>query len=280
MNLFRSANWRRSVVSFPLLFVAGTALSFITGNFIVTAVGCFLLGLVLKWSFNKRAQASNIGSQSPLSRTSQIYGSPSSPAITSTGISCSSCGAYSDGHSNYCARCGSRIGAPPKPANETDSRRYSPQTIVSSLGKVRTRDEAKYVRVVQNLLMLDEQGKYWSIGVNSSKWYVQGDGGWVPSEPQGTMRLKYRTKRNLQSQQIVKPTQTADEKAAGKFCRFCGVEMEPSSRFCINCGHEVTAPVQSAISATARRTRTCGRCGATVNARKRFCTSCGAQLIA
>ncbi len=268
------------ITSSVLLLLVGIGLNFITGNVIVTTIGCFVLGLFLNRSSKKRTQRTVL-TKSPLPQTTQqIQPAPSSSMSPITSIRCGSCGAISGRRTKYCAKCGSKIEAAAKPSNETDQRRYTPQVIASNLSKVRGQDEGAYVTIVQDLLMVDEQGKYWSIGVNSSKWYVQEGEDWIPSQPQGTLRLTQRNIPILETRQMAKSSPPTGSKTTVKTCRFCGVEMEPSSRFCINCGHEVTAPVRPAVSATAPRTRTCGRCGATVNARKRFCTSCGTQLTA
>jgi uncharacterized OB-fold protein len=268
------------IASSVLLVLGGIGLNFITGNIIVTTIGCFILGLLLNRRSKKRGQRTVV-TKSPLPQTNQqIQPALSSSISPATGIRCGRCGAISERRSKYCAKCGSKLEAAAKPSNETHQRRYTPQVIANGLSKVRGQDEAAYVGLVQDLLMVDEQGKYWSIGVNSSKWYVQGDEGWVPDHPQGTLRLTYRSVPILETRQMAKPSPHTDSKTARKTCSFCGVEMEPSDIFCINCGHEVSAPIEPAVSATAPRTRTCGRCGATVNARKRFCTSCGTQLTA
>jgi predicted amidophosphoribosyltransferase len=249
----------------------------ITGNYIVTTIGCFLLGLLLNRSSKKRTQGT-VPSKSPLPQTiQQTQPTPSSSMSPTTGIRCGSCGAITGRNSKYCAKCGSKIEAAAKPSNQTDQQRYTPQVIATSLSKVRGQNEAQYVNLVQNLLMVDEQGRCWSIGVNSSKWYVQEGEGWLPSHPQGTMRLTHRNIPILETRQMAKPSPPTS-KTAGKTCRFCGTEMDASAAFCLNCGKQ--ASTQLRPTATPPRTRTCGRCGATVNARRRFCTSCGAQLTA
>jgi len=252
----------------------------IAGNFIVTTIGCFLLGLLLNRSSKKRAQGTVLTKSRLPQTTQQIQPAPSSSMTPTTGIRCGNCGAISGKNTNYCTKCGSKIEAAAKSSNQTDQQRYSPQAIASGLSKVRGQNEAEYVNLVQNLLMVDEQGKYWSIGVSSSKWYVQGDGGWVPSQPQGTLRLTHRNIPILETRQMAKPPPPTSSKIAGKTCRFCGTEMDASDAFCLNCGKQVSMQLRSTRASPPARTRTCGRCGATVNARKRFCTSCGAQLTA
>jgi ribosomal protein L37E len=249
------------------------------GNFIVTTIGCFLLGLLLNRSSKKHAQATVL-TKSPLPRTyQQIQPTLSSSMSPTSGIRCGSCGAISERHTKYCAKCGSKIEAAAKPFDQTDQRRYTPQVIASSLSNVRGQNEAQYVKLVQDLVMVDEEGKNWSIGVNTSKWYVQEGEGWAPSHPQGTMLLTHRSIPILETRQMAKPHPPTGSKTAGKTCRFCGTEMDASDAFCLNCGKQASMQLRPTATPPPR-TRTCGRCGATVNARKRFCTSCGAQLTA
>jgi ribosomal protein L37E len=248
-----------------------------TGNFIVTTIGCFLLGLLLNRSPKKRPQET-VPTKSPTPKsTRQILPAPTSSVSPTTGIRCGSCGSISKRRTKYCAKCGSNIEAATRSSNQTDQPRYTPQAITSSLSKVRGQNEAEYVDLVQNLLMIDEQEKYWSIGVNSSIWYVQGDGGWAPSRPQGTLQLTHRNIPIIQSRQMVTPTHTIDRKIA-KICRFCGAEIDASDAFCLNCGKQASMQPRPTTTPPPARTRTCRRCGATVNAKKRFCTSCGTEL--
>jgi len=44
-----------------------------------------------------------------------------------------------------------------------------------------TLDELK--RVMSEMVFFDEEGRYWTIGVTSGKWYYKYDSGWVESEP-------------------------------------------------------------------------------------------------
>ena len=268
------------ILSSGILLFVGIGLNMLLGNYIVTTIGCFLLGLVLNRGY-KRGSPKAAASKSQLAQPSQISPSPSSPPTIGAGIRCSNCGAFSSGLTNYCASCGSRLRAPASLSNQTGPGRYSPQLIANSLSTLRARDQAQYVDVVQNLLMVDERGDYWSIGVNSSKWYVQGAGGWVPSQPYGTMQLMQRNKPILERRQTLTSPQFTPQKTASKICRFCGAEMRPSDSFCLNCGRQASAqPQPTATLVPPPRMLTCKQCGATVNPRKRFCTKCGALVPA
>jgi hypothetical protein len=174
------------VLSSGLLVFAGICLNILLNNYIITTIGCFLLGLVLSRGYKRRPQRA-AASKSQLAQTSQISAPPRSPP-TGAGIRCSNCGSFASDLTNYCASCGSRLKWS-APSIQSDPGRYSPQLIESSLSKVRDEDQAAYAGLVQNLLMVDQQGRYWSIGANSSKWYVQGAEEWVPSRSRGNRRF-------------------------------------------------------------------------------------------
>ena len=46
-----------------------------------------------------------------------------------------------------------------------------------------TLDELK--RMLGEMVFFDDEGRYWTIGVTSGKWYYRDDSGWVESEPAG-----------------------------------------------------------------------------------------------
>lgn len=59
-------------------------------------------------------------------------------------------------------------------------------------------------------------------------------------------------------------------------CAKCNAELDPSEKFCGDCGEPVKELLASAPSATG----SCPRCGATVDLSKRFCSSCAYDLKA
>jgi hypothetical protein len=170
------------------------------GNYILTTIGCFLLGLMLSRGSKPRPQKP-AASKTQLAQPTKIRTPPRSPPTPRAGVRCWNCGFVSTG-ATYCPNCGSNLRTPVPPPVQIDHGRYSPQLIANNLSRLRAESEDEYVRFVQNLLMVDEQGNHWSIGVNSSKWYVQGTGGWVPSEPQSSMRLMQRPKPTIQNQAV------------------------------------------------------------------------------
>jgi uncharacterized OB-fold protein len=265
------------ILSSVLLLGAGIALNFLTGSFIITTVVCCLLGLVVNSGGMLRRQPSALKTMPPQPTTRHLQTLPRSVQPT-TGIQCASCGATVKRDSKYCNRCGSEMAQSTQPETGA-ARTYRPEQVTAGLESIRNQDQEKYAACVLELLMVDERGKYWSIGVNSSKWYVREGEDWVASEPAGTMRIVRRSNIIPESVQAPKPAPAIARKPVGRICNFCGVENEPSSAYCINCGHQVSAPIRP-VAPPPAIIRTCERCGATVNPRKRFCTKCGNPLPA
>jgi predicted amidophosphoribosyltransferase len=260
------------ITSSVLLLVVGIVLNFITGNVIVTTIGCFVLGLVLNRSGKKRGAQEQFGTKSALPQFTKSV--QKSPALTvpTEGVRCVSCGATVKQYRKYCSECGARM-AQQKPAGEET---YRPEQITNSLQNIRREDEARYVSSVLDLLLVDQNGKYWSIGAQTSKWYVSDRGRWVNGSPAGPLQLVRGNKAILEKQSA--KALTTLRKPTGIKCRFCSAEMESSHTFCSKCGKQVSeAPIRPSTTPPLK-TSTCKKCGATVNATKRFCTSCGAQL--
>jgi hypothetical protein len=231
------------IVLAVVLFIVGTALSLMTSNFIISSGACFILGLLLNRP--KRAQ------QKASAQTRTV------PGVASVQ-----------------ARQPIRDGS-----NLTKAQRYSRERIVNTIKLLRDNDGIGYVSAVQNLRMVDDYGNYWSVGVRTLSWYVSQGGEWIRSLPSTPMRVSGGSSIVFDGRPVPTPAKALAKTLAKNICGFCGVENEPSSTFCINCGHQVLAPVQGPAPPPAR-TRACKRCGATVNARKRFCTKCGSPLPA
>ena len=132
----------------------------------------------------RKSSVSNTASLQPSSQT-QRYSGPIEP---STGIRCAKCGATAKRSTKYCTKCGHEMGRRQQQSTKNDSPTYSPEYVRASLERLRS-DKARYTVLVQDLLMVDESGSYWSIGVQSSKWYVYENGNWVPDQPTGLVRI-------------------------------------------------------------------------------------------
>jgi hypothetical protein len=225
------------IVSSVLLFVVGTGLSLTTGNFIITTVVCFLLGLVLNRGGRKRPKKVVPETVRPqrnrYAQDSLISREPSA------GRRCSSCGAMARPNIKYCEKCGSKIEMALVPSTRTDRPEYRPEYIWNNLERIQSENEAKYVTIVQDLLMTDQWGKYWSIGARTSQWYTYENGKWVVDQPTGTMRIMRRSSSILGTGQAFKATPATLRRPSRNTCDFCGAGVVPSDDFCINCGHRL-----------------------------------------
>lgn len=225
------------IISSVLLFVVGTGLSLTTGNFIITAVVCFLLGLVLNRGGRKRPQKTVRETVHPqLNRYAQDSLISREP---SAGRRCSSCGAVARANTKYCEKCGSKIGEPPRPGTRSDMPEYRPESLWNNLERIRNENESKYASIAQDLLMIDQWGKYWSIGARSSKWYSYENGRWVVDQPTGMMRIMRRSSSILGIGPAFKATPVTARRPPRNTCDSCGAGVVPSDDFCINCGHKL-----------------------------------------
>ncbi len=75
----------------------------------------------------------------------------------------------------------------------------------------------QFADALKKLMLQDAQGRYWTIGADSGKWYVhdgQSWSPWNPPEPDGVRGV----------------------------CASCGQVLGSSAAFCSNCGQQVTSP--------------------------------------
>ncbi len=91
-----------------LLLVVGTALSFITNNFIVTTVGCFLAGLVL--NRGKGQQSGELEFLKTIRARSEMRTPPAADREAKETITfCIQCGAKIEIDSKFCEQCGTKV---------------------------------------------------------------------------------------------------------------------------------------------------------------------------
>lgn len=226
------------ILSSVLLFVVGTVLSLITGNFIITSVSCFFLGLVLNRGSQRHAQKTVV-SETVRPQPSRHAQDSLRSREPSTGRQCRNCGATARPNIKYCEKCGSKIGEPLTSTTRTDMPEYSPEYIKRNLERIHNENEAKYVTIAQDLLMIDQWGKYWSIGVRSSTWYTYEHGKWVVDQPAGMMRIMRRSNAISGRHPAAKAVPTIARRPTRNICDFCGATVAPSDDFCINCGRRL-----------------------------------------
>ena len=125
------------------------------------------------------------------------------------------------------------------PSTRTDRPEYRPEYIWNNLERIHSENDAKYVTIVQDLLITDQRGKYWSIGARSSKWYTYENGRWVVDQPTGMMRIMRRSSSILGIGPAFKATPATLRRPSRNTCDYCGAVVVPSDDFCINCGHKL-----------------------------------------
>lgn len=106
---------------------------------------------------------------------------------------CTSCGQEIGGDERFCGNCGSPcpVVPPPPPAKPAATRGLDPRfgnaereffALRSKLARgAITRSEFEVA--LDELVLQDSQGHYWTLGEESGKWYVHDGRGWVEAEP-------------------------------------------------------------------------------------------------
>jgi hypothetical protein len=100
-----------------------------------------------------------------------------------------------------------------------------------------TKDE--FITELQKLMIKDEDGKLWALGVSSGKWHYYDGNKWIPQDP------PYSTQKNI-------------------ICPYCGFENPENSIFCIKCERSLK-----------KVSITCPRCGKELPEGSESCPYCG-----
>jgi hypothetical protein len=231
------------VASFVVLLVAGSILNMITGNVILTSIGCFALGYVLNRGGRPRAPKME-APQTPvrtrtMSRSQKSLTAPYSGARTRKTLQCRNCGAAISPNHAFCRTCGTKTAAPIR--GERSIRKYNPEYIRGKLDEIGDRDEDAYQNLVQDLLLVDDWGRYWSIGAQTSKWYLYENGGWVIDQPVGMMQIGRRTGSQLDNSllSVLGIEQPASYSTARTTCPSCNSPVNSRQRFCKRCGRRL-----------------------------------------
>jgi len=141
--------------------------------------------------------------------------------------------------------------------------------------------------LLARLLLLDQEGIFWTIGFHSGKWYRFSGGMWNQASTLPDPALLMRTNFELDdlpgdaAVQVYRfllrgagslpepvtepwkpPESFPDLNEPGAACSLCGAHNLPSSLFCSRCGARLG----------------CANCGAQNPPGSRFCTRCGASL--
>ena len=161
------------------------------------------------------------------------------PAAARTEV-CRNCGAAALSSYRFCRKCGSDLES--SATQEGSVRTYTPQAIARMLRNLRNKDRSRYMNLVENVVMVDSQGRYWSIGAETSKWYLLEKGRWIAEQPTGPMRMKRRSELTMQVNERV--VQNKPIRSSARVCPSCSRPVKPSQLFCIECGSRLT-PVGS-----------------------------------
>lgn len=167
------------------------------------------------------------------------------------------------------------------------------------------REEAE--QVLKGYVLRDVDGREWSIGATSGRWYSRSAGGeWAWGEPPPALKppdldlsrhlARGRAPSGSETSQVAAaavkggppgggtsgdatseaavapapPTPSAATVADGA-CPSCGTRLGMDERFCTGCGRPAPpAPRPAAL---------CGACGAQNQPGSRFCISCGSPLL-
>jgi uncharacterized OB-fold protein len=188
--------------------------------------------------------------------------------MPSRGIRCRNCGATTSQPTKYCTECGSEMRAPSQQSREPNVRKYTPEVIQGNLERMRNHNPNAYADFVQGLVMVDESGKYWSIGSRSSQWYVCEERNWVAAQPVGTMRVMQRdftpgmrpiaqpvpvgvskpVRPRADKTVRRKRTSASDSKVTvsgrSKFCTKCGRKIGADYNFCEKCGTPTASSIR------------------------------------
>ncbi len=104
----------------------------------------------------------------------------------------------------------------------------------------------EFKKKAEELMIKDEEGRYWMLGIQSGKWYYYDGTQWVQSTP---------------------PYIEVMEKEKRIICEFCETENEETAIFCVSCGNKLIT-----------EKKICPRCGSTLKNEYRFCAVCGLSL--
>ncbi len=87
----------------------------------------------------------------------------------------------------------------------------------------------EFKKEVKKLLVRDEEGRLWTIGIKSGAWYVMTDSGWERAEPPQE-KEEEKTRKDIALSDII------EEGEEETICPVCGKEVEPYFTFCPYCG--------------------------------------------
>ena len=180
---------------------------------------------------------------------------------------------------------------------------YETTQIMYRAGRI---DDKTYRTLTSILVAEDSQGKVWTIGARSGKWYRKEGMNWVEGNPDKRLamlapepeisrienafrKLETRRRKRIEDWErrgrpkppgfLAGGIQAAEirlEKQGGKRapsvpdtqkCMKCGITLPEGSRFCLSCGEPVKSSAPESVN--------CPACGNENPTGARFCRNCG-----
>jgi len=189
-----------------LLLIVGIVTQFVFGNVIIATVISFVLGLIL--FRGKKAKPASSTKVVPATKQARRVAAPRptempKPREARRGIAyCRSCGTEMLLNDRFCPDCGARQ-LFSEPRMEDKVQRYPPEEIVTQFKTMKELylkgqlDGETYLDVINNMVLVDEWGRYWTIGANTLRWYRNQEGTWRPDQPEG--RLSITNKKEIRA---------------------------------------------------------------------------------
>ncbi len=166
------------IIQFLFLFIVGWGISLLIGNIIITIIVCFLLGL----AFNKTKLGKSLTKQKVKQKQ------PSQ-------VKCNQCGTIQKADFKFCSSCGARIARPVNLKTIEKGQIYYPNVIIDKLRSLKNDmdkgevDPQTYYWLFSDIVVIDENQRYWSVGADSLKWYRSQNGEWINDTPSGKLKI-------------------------------------------------------------------------------------------
>jgi hypothetical protein len=174
------------IIQFFFLFIVGWSVSLLFGNILITILLCFLLGI----AFNKTKLGKSFLKQNITEKKL-------------TQVKCNQCGIFHKTDSKFCSSCGARITKPIDLKAISSSKIYYPNEILDKLKSLKKGldvgevDDQTYSWFFSDIVIIDENNRYWSVGSESLKWYRSHNGEWINDAPQGKLRIIRKSDKYL-----------------------------------------------------------------------------------
>ncbi len=101
--------------------------------------------------------------------------------------------------------------------------------------------QREFVDGLRKLRFRDDQGRFWTMGVQSGQWYCYDGRNWIPAVPPALKDKKAICvfcgfENDLEAETCARCGGRREEEAADKFCQDCGAALEDPAAVCPACG--------------------------------------------